>query len=183
MAETTDDVRRDIEVTRERMTDTIAEIEHRVSGRVDAVKARLDVVGWVREHPWPALALALGAGLALSATGADARAASSLADGARSAAGGAKAAVGGVVASVGERFSREEEAEPEALGDRSSLQDEEDASWLGRLKLGISAAVKGQVGALLDDMRGSTHRSNGTPTLSPPETGVMKSGIPSEARS
>jgi uncharacterized protein DUF3618 len=64
MAETTADVRRDIEQTRERMSTTLAELEQ-----------RLNVMQVVRDHPWPALALAVGAGLALSASGADAKAA------------------------------------------------------------------------------------------------------------
>ena len=64
MAETTADVRRDIEQTRERMSTTLTELEQ-----------RLNVVQVVRDHPWPALALAFGAGLALSASGADKKAA------------------------------------------------------------------------------------------------------------
>lgn len=64
MAETTADVRRDIEQTRERMSTTLAELEQ-----------RLNIVQVVRDHPWPALALAFGAGLALSTSGADAKAA------------------------------------------------------------------------------------------------------------
>jgi hypothetical protein len=64
MAETTADVRRDIEQTRERMSTTLAELEQ-----------RLNIMQVVRDHPWPALALAVGAGLALSASGADAKAA------------------------------------------------------------------------------------------------------------
>jgi hypothetical protein len=64
MAETTADVRRDIEQTRERMSTTLTELEQ-----------RLNVVQVVRDHPWPALALAFGAGLALSASGADRKAA------------------------------------------------------------------------------------------------------------
>lgn len=64
MAETTADVRRDIEQTRERMSTTLAELEQ-----------RLNVMQVVRDHPWPALALAVGAGLALSASGADTKAA------------------------------------------------------------------------------------------------------------
>jgi len=64
MAETTADVRRDIEQTRERMSTTLTELEQ-----------RLNVMQVVREHPWPALALALGAGLALSASGSDTKAA------------------------------------------------------------------------------------------------------------
>lgn len=64
MAETTADVRRDIEQTRERMSTTLTELEQ-----------RLNVLQVVRDHPWPALALALGAGIALSASGADKKAA------------------------------------------------------------------------------------------------------------
>src|SRR5918911_845 len=64
MAETTADVRRDIEETRERMSTTLTELEH-----------RLNVMQVVRDHPWPALALAFGAGLALSASGSDTKAA------------------------------------------------------------------------------------------------------------
>ena len=64
MAETTADVRRDIEQTRERMSTTLTELEQ-----------RLNVMQVVRDHPWPALALAFGAGLALSASGSDTKAA------------------------------------------------------------------------------------------------------------
>lgn len=64
MAETTADVRRDIEMTRERMSDTIAQLER-----------KLNLLELVREHPWPSLALAVGAGFALSGTRADVKAA------------------------------------------------------------------------------------------------------------
>ena len=55
MAETTADVRRDIELTRERMSGTIQELEQ-----------KLNITQMVRDHPWPALALAVGAGVLLS---------------------------------------------------------------------------------------------------------------------
>ena len=58
MVETTADVRRDIELTRERMSSTLAELEH-----------KLNVAEVVRDHPWPALALAFGAGVLLSGSG------------------------------------------------------------------------------------------------------------------
>ncbi|MGH7663148.1 MAG: DUF3618 domain-containing protein [Gemmatimonadaceae bacterium] len=64
MAETTADVRRDIEMTRERMSMTIAQLEE-----------KLNVTQMVRDHPWPAIALALGAGFALSGSRADVKAA------------------------------------------------------------------------------------------------------------
>ena len=64
MGETTADVRRDIELTRERMSSTLAELEN-----------KLNVVQVVRDHPWPALALAVGAGVLLSGSSADVKAA------------------------------------------------------------------------------------------------------------
>lgn len=64
MAETTADVRRDIELTRERMSSTLDELER-----------KLNVMEMVRDHPWPALALAIGAGVLLSGSGADVKAA------------------------------------------------------------------------------------------------------------
>jgi hypothetical protein len=64
MAETTADVRRDIELTRERMSSTLVELEN-----------KLNVVQMVRDHPWPALAVAVGAGVLLSGSTADVKAA------------------------------------------------------------------------------------------------------------
>lgn len=64
MAETTTEVRADIESTRARMASAISELERKA-----------DVAERVREHPWAALALAFGAGLALSGSGADVKAA------------------------------------------------------------------------------------------------------------
>lgn len=64
MAETTADVRRDIELTRERMSSTLAALEE-----------RLNVMEFVKENPWPAIAIAAGAGFALSGSGADVKAA------------------------------------------------------------------------------------------------------------
>ncbi len=64
MVETTADVRRDIELTRERMSSTLAELER-----------KLNVAEVVRDHPWPAIALAFGAGVLLSGSGSDVKAA------------------------------------------------------------------------------------------------------------
>ena len=52
MAETTADVRRDIELTRERMSSTLTELEQ-----------KLNLTRVVKDHPWPALALAVPSGL------------------------------------------------------------------------------------------------------------------------
>ena len=64
MAETTADVRRDIEMTRERMSTTISQLEQ-----------KLNLTQIVRDHPWPALAVAVGAGVLLSGSKADVTAA------------------------------------------------------------------------------------------------------------
>jgi hypothetical protein len=68
MVETTADVRRDIELTRERMSSTLAELER-----------KLNVAEVVRDHPWPALAMAFGAGVLLSGSGSDIKAAAATA--------------------------------------------------------------------------------------------------------
>ncbi|HEX5972452.1 MAG TPA: hypothetical protein VFY85_11035 [Gemmatimonadaceae bacterium] len=85
--------REELAAVRSRMSDTVAEIEARVTApvemareRVGAVKDRLDVVELIRNHPWPALAVALGAGVAVAASGADRKAASAAADASRIAA-------------------------------------------------------------------------------------------------
>ena len=75
MSEMTEDVQRDIALTRERMSETIAELDSRISDRVAAVKEKLDVGQLVQEHPWAALAVAVGVGVLLAGTGADERAA------------------------------------------------------------------------------------------------------------
>jgi hypothetical protein len=64
MPETTTEVRADIEQTRERMSGAIAELERKV-----------DVTQKVKDHPWAAIAVAFGAGVALSTSRADVRAA------------------------------------------------------------------------------------------------------------
>jgi hypothetical protein len=69
MAETTTEVRADIEQTRARMSGAIAELERKV-----------DLAQQVKEHPWAAVGVAFGAGVALSASHADVQAAKVTAD-------------------------------------------------------------------------------------------------------
>ena len=64
MAETTAEVRRDIELTRERMSTTLQQLEQ-----------KLNVMQIVRDNPWPSLAVAVGAGVLLSQSRTDVRAA------------------------------------------------------------------------------------------------------------
>ncbi len=78
--------RNEITRVRDRMSDTAAELEERLTAPIEAVKEKLDVARVVRGNPWPALALAVGAGVVLAATGADRRAASAAVDASRNAA-------------------------------------------------------------------------------------------------
>jgi ElaB/YqjD/DUF883 family membrane-anchored ribosome-binding protein len=87
MHETTADVRRDIEETRVRVSRTLAELETEVGSRKDAVVERVvalrdgvtsagstvqeTIADFAREHPWYALATAVGIGLVIGRTGAD----------------------------------------------------------------------------------------------------------------
>jgi hypothetical protein len=75
MNDRTAEVQRDIAQTRERMSETIAELDTQIARRVATVKDKLDVMQLVQEHPWPALAIAVGLGVLLGGTGADAKAA------------------------------------------------------------------------------------------------------------
>ena len=85
MAETTADVRRDIELTRERMSSTLQQLEQ-----------KLNVMQVVRDNPWPALALAVGAGVLLSGSRTDVRAAAATVAATR----GASSRVGSVLDDV-----------------------------------------------------------------------------------
>jgi hypothetical protein len=87
MSERTLDVQRDMALTRERMSETIDELEARISERISVVKERLDLKQLVEDHPWPALAVALGLGVLLAGTGADAKAARATARAAKGAPG------------------------------------------------------------------------------------------------
>src|SRR6202140_2773654 len=89
MRETTTEVRADIELTRARLSGAIAELERKV-----------DVTQKVRDHPWTAVGVAFGAGIALSASRADVRAARVTADATRETGSKLGGALDGVVAAL-----------------------------------------------------------------------------------
>jgi len=93
MAETTADVRRDIELTRNRISDTLEQLEH-----------KLNVTQLVRDNPWPALALAVGAGVVLSGSRADVKAAAATVTATRGASGRIGTVLDELVAQVVQSF-------------------------------------------------------------------------------
>jgi hypothetical protein len=117
MAETTADVRRDIELTRERMSSTLTELEQ-----------KLNVVQVVREHPWPALAIAVGAGVLLSGSGADLKAAAATAGATKGTSNKLGAALDDVVATL--------------LRGVHDAIDQRINGWVGEVKSAIGAPVK-----------------------------------------
>ena len=93
MAETTADVRRDIELTRNRISDTLEQLEH-----------KLNVTQMIRDNPWPALALAVGAGVLLSGSRADVKAAAATVTATRGASGRIGTVLDELVAQVVQSF-------------------------------------------------------------------------------
>ena len=89
MAETTTEVRAEIEQTRARMTNAIDELERKI-----------DVNQKVKDHPWVAVGLAFGAGVALSASKADVQAAKVTADATQKTGSKLGLALDGVVAAL-----------------------------------------------------------------------------------
>jgi hypothetical protein len=89
MPETTTEVRADIEQTKARM-----------SGAIAALEQKVDVAQKVRDHPWAALGLAFGAGIALSASRADERAAKVTAEATKGTGSKLGLALDGVVAAL-----------------------------------------------------------------------------------
>ena len=89
MAETPAEVRRDIELTRQRM-----------SGAIEELERKLNVQQMINDHPWPALAAAFGAGVLLSSTKADVKAAAATAEAAQGAGPKLGAALDTLVANV-----------------------------------------------------------------------------------
>jgi hypothetical protein len=89
MAETTTEVRADIEQTRARMSGAITELEQKV-----------DIAQKVRDHPWAAVGIAFGAGVALSASRADVKAAKVTADATKSSSSKLGLALDGVLAAL-----------------------------------------------------------------------------------
>ena len=116
MQETTEAVRRDIEATRMRVSQTLAELNGEVSGRRDAVtetiaSARETVVTagsqiqstvteFAREHPWYAVGAAVALGMLIGRSGADVAAARGVASGAGAAAKGVGGAAAGAAKSA-----------------------------------------------------------------------------------
>src|SRR4051812_22663059 len=61
---------------RAQLNDTLSELTERVTSPINSAKEKLNVLELVRNNPWPAIAVAVGAGAFVAASGSDAAAAS-----------------------------------------------------------------------------------------------------------
>jgi hypothetical protein len=146
MAETTADVRRDIELTRNRISDTLQELEQ-----------KMNVTQMVRDNPWPALALAVGAGILLSGSRADVKAAAATAVATKGASGRIGGVLDDLVSQVVQGFHGVVEQRIE----------------------GIANDVKRAIGAPLSTDRGNGMTGSPSLGLDRPTMGdTMASGIP-----
>lgn len=127
MAETTDDVRRDIELTRERMSNTFAELEQ-----------KLNVMEMVKANPWPAIAVAVGAGVLLSGSGSDVKAAAATVAATKGASNKLGDALDDVVAQL-------------MSGVQGAVESRVDG-WVGELKQMIGAAATAAAGQKTSSM-------------------------------
>jgi hypothetical protein len=140
MAETTADVRRDIELTRERISDTLAQLEHKAN-----------VMQIVKDHPWPALAVAVGAGVLLSGSKADVKAAAASVAATR----GASSRLGTVL----------DDMVANLMGGVSHALQSRVDGLVHELKEALGAAVPGQ----------GSRASSGAPQSGMPQTGMQGS--------
>ncbi|HYD54682.1 MAG TPA: hypothetical protein VEA99_18760 [Gemmatimonadaceae bacterium] len=139
-----DDVRYAMDETRARLSQTADQLGDALSARVGAVRdrvgaarERVNVGEMIQRHPWPALGLAIGLGVALAASGADRAAASATGGAARRATRGTKDAV---------RRRRER-----AAAERQLHPQSEGPGLIERLTNGILGAIN--VDALVEQLR------------------------------
>ncbi len=104
MAETTADVRKDIELTRTRISETLQELEQ-----------KMNVTQIVKKNPWPALAVAVGAGVLLSGSRADVKAATATVVATKGASGRIGSVLDDLVAQVVQGFQSAIEGKIEGL--------------------------------------------------------------------
>jgi ElaB/YqjD/DUF883 family membrane-anchored ribosome-binding protein len=167
LRESTAAARQDIAATRERMSGTVAELERQISGKIESVKQRVDLGTLVRQHPWPALAAAFVAGVALSASGADRKAARATVQAAKRAPETAKRGASATAAGVAQLAS----AAVERI--RGSSEDEivgaDDGKQHGGLKAKAAGVLQAQVAQLREEVsRGADELAGAAPP--PPRT-------------
>lgn len=159
----------DIAETREQIADTAAELRHAVAQRAEAVDPRT----YIREFPWLALGLAVGAGVALAVTGGERTAAMAAADGARKLGGalaeGANAAAGAVM----HQFSHNgDEPEPAEANESDGVR--------GRLRGAIDGLLYSGLDEILTMLGPSARRAQTSVGAGGPSSAVSSESLASD---
>lgn len=142
--------RREVVRARERMTETIDEIDTGISERVTSAKHKLNVIRFVREHPWSSLGVAVTIGALIGGSGADEKAATAAAAGAKRAARGTADSAKNLAAKVKSRARSANEQDSA----RARSSESYSSPGLGdRLAAAASAPIGRAIDRLLDEMR------------------------------
>ena len=153
MTSSSSNVRREIARTRERMTETIDEIDNEIAERVSAAKRKVDVMQLAREHPWPALTIAIAIGGLIGASGADEKAAAATATAAKRAASASSDTAKNLVAKVRER---KRSSRLEASSEQRTSSEKSGPGLTDRLFAAASGPLAGAIDRILDEMRGAS---------------------------
>ena len=152
------DVRRDIAETRARLSDTLAELDNRVDTVKGAVTRNVNPMPAIREHPWLALGLALGAGIAIGMSGKEREMAGAAKKGVKRAGpallGGAKAAASGIKGMVSGK-DEESEARAAIAGNRLAAYGGVDPDGAGEgahSSFGVLDAVRDTIESRIDEV-------------------------------
>jgi hypothetical protein len=136
MTDRPSDIRREMAGTRDRMSRDVEAIQSRV-------KQKLDVAQLVREHPWPALGVAVVLGAVVAGSGADTKAAVATAAGAKRAARASGDAVSGTIQRL---HSDDTQTSTDGI-------ESEKAGWSARLFDALGVSVASGIDRLLEEMR------------------------------
>ena len=143
--ETIAEVQRELDATRARMSDVIAELDARVAGAVQTVRHRTDVIRLVRQHPWPAVASAFAAGAAIAASGTDEKAADAAVSAAKNAPGAATGAAHAVASGATQLVHSVRNRDSGKTGDADTDPDdsrEERVGIGGRIRAILAAEAR-----------------------------------------
>lgn len=154
MPNTSSNIRRQMSHSRERMTETLDQIDSEVSERVSAAKSKVDVVQFAREHPWPALSVAVAIGAFIGGSGADEKAAAASVEGAKRAVSASADAARRLVSKVRDRGQSPAELETSTDHPRSGTEPREGLA--DKLFAAASAPLAGVIDRVLDEMRAAS---------------------------
>lgn len=139
--------------TRERMAETIDEIDGEISEHVDAAKRKVDPMRLAREHPWPALGIAVAIGAVIGGSGADEKAAVAMGRAAKRTGSATSNAAKNVVSKVKQHRQPPESARRSREGSKPTPSE---PAFSERVFGAASAPLAGVIDRILDELRAAS---------------------------